>query len=438
METTDKLLKTSNIKYTQKSSIAGEMEITIDSERVVERMESNFEKIRHKAELPGFRKGRVPMNIVRQKYRSEVIRDTFEDLVSRACHIAAEKKEVPIVGAPKVKKTNWLNWDEKSPMEFTALVELVPSPKLKKYKGLEFTVTAITEKEMDSEYNAVLKKIMGPYVTLEEMKAKRGVRADDIVCMDLKVTIDGHHSPTHSLVNKMFEIGASALPQKLENEILGMSVGEEKKLEEIYPQNHPQIEVAGKKLLEEIKILEIKTKKYPELTDEFIEENWKTDPKKWKEEMRSLVKKEMKGKQKVEKESALITELLKANPLEVPETMIHQRLDVILDSMFNGLKPSYPMEEIKKTIEGNMPKHIKRAENDVKASLLFEKVIEKVNPSVSDEEVKARIAQSTQPNQPAQSDSPQKPKSEKIAAREIKFEKALNYMMEHSKIKEKT
>lgn len=390
MNTRTDLLESTKVEYKQNSPIEGELAIQIAGPYIEKRMEGTFAGLQGKAEVKGFRKGKVPATILRQKFRHQVIRDTFESLVTEACRAAAGKEKLPVVGEPRVLRTNWLTWKEGDSMEFTARVELVPKPELKNYKGLSFSVDDFSVDDERVEFT--IKQILEPRSELRAIDSERGIRIGDFVMIDFQGSADGVPVKDASAENFLLEVGGPNTMRDFQDGILGMKAGETREVNVQYPADYNNAEIAGKAMVYSVKLHEIKTKIYPELNDELAKEFKAESVADLKEKIRENISAQARQEEKTQKEERLLRALLEANPFQVPVTLIQFQLNQIVREI------SQVLEKQKfsgKLIEEYLMRHISelqsRAEREVKLALLLPKVVEQEKIVPSDAELEERL-----------------------------------------------
>lgn len=390
MTTAEDLMEQTKINYTQESDIQGKFEITIQAGLVSDRMAQAYKNLQRNAQIPGFRKGKVPMNVVKQQYKNQVIRDTFERLVSDTTRVAAIQEKVPVIGEPRVTKTNWLTWEEGTDMEYEARVELVPDPKLKKYKGLEVTVQ---DQSVDKQQvEDVLDRFRQSKAVIEAVEENRGVKGDDIVIVDFQGELEGEMLEDAKADNFMIEVDSPNTLPEFQESLIGMKAGDEKKIPVSYADDYGNERIAGKTVTYTVKLHEIKKKNIPEWTDELAKE-FEADSV---EDLRKQISDNLERSAKLEEKSALeeqvLVALIDANKFDVPQTLISHQLNRILRDLAAALEKQHFSSTM---IEDYMKKHVEelqtRAEREVQLALLLPKVVDAEKFEITDEDVADRI-----------------------------------------------
>ncbi len=390
-------MEQTKINYKQESAISGQFDISINAGLVEERMNLAYKEAQRDAQIPGFRKGKVPMHVVKQQYKNQVIRNTFERLVSDTCRVAAIKEKIPVIGEPKVTKTNWLNWEEGTDMEYTAQVELVPNPDLKKYTGLSVTIAdnSVDPKQVDE----VLDRFRQSKAVIEAVEDDRGIRGDDLVIIDFQGELEGEKIEDAAAENFMIEVDSPNTMPEFQDGLLGMKAGDEKTIPVSYADDYGNERIAGKKVDYKVKVHEIKKKTVPEWTDEMAKEFEADSVDDLRKQIQENLERSAKMEEKSSLEEKVLIALIEANQFDVPQTLISHQLNRILRDLGAALEKQHFSSAM---IEDYMKKHVdelqKRAQREVQLALLLPKVSEAEKFEVTEAELKERmekIAQSS-------------------------------------------
>ncbi len=437
MTTPEDLTEKTKIKYIQESDIKGQLKVSIQAGLVSERMNEAYKLERRNAQIPGFRKGKVPMHVVKQQYKHQVIRDTFERLVSDTTRMAAMKEEVPIIGEPRVTKTNWLTWEEGMDMEYTVTVELLPNPELKKYKGLEVTIDdfSVGPKHVDKAMDSLRKS----KAIIETVEKERGVRSDDLVIIDFQGELEGEKLEDASAQNFMLEVDNPDTLPEFQDALIGMKAGEEKKVPVQYAEDYAHQSIAGKEVSYHINLHEIKKKTLPEWSDELAKE-FEAESL---DELKAQVKDNLVHAAEVEEKSAIeeqvLTSLVEANKFGVPQTLIAHQLNYILRKIGADLeRQHFSSSAIEDYMKRRAEEFSARAEKEVQLVLLLSKVVDAEKIEVSEDEIKGRIKKIVQSSGKARKEVETFYKSDeqrKNLKDQITCDKGVVFIIENAKVK---
>lgn len=375
------------VKYTKKSNILGEFEVSVHSTLVSSKMKDAFVNLQKRVALPGFRPGKVPIDLVKKKYHEDVLHDVFNQVVSETYRKAAVENKVPVAGDPYITKTNLNEWKDGEVLQYTANVDLIPEAELKKYKGLP-----ITKKEgkiQDEDVEVVLKNLMDPKAELVLLEAGIKAAKGHLAVIDFEGKLDGKVIDDASAKNFYLEIGSQNSLEDFQNGLVGMKQGESKEIEVRYPEDYKNSEVAGKLVSYSVKLHELKQKNYPELTDELAKEFQAESVADLKAKVRSSLEAELATEQTQQSQEELLLAFIESNPLEVPNSLVQRQLEFILTDVSNLLKKQKFGDNL---IHDYIRKHAVdfqgRAEREVKLALLLPKVVEAEKLTVTEADVK--------------------------------------------------
>ena len=227
------------------------------------------EQYRQRAKLPGFRPGKVPVHIVRQRFKDDILRDAAHDIVPRAVDDALREQAVTPIETPDVQE---VSIDDGQPLTFHALFEIMPS-----IEGLDYDALTLRRTSVPPDADATdraLEELRRRASRLEPV-ADRGVEAGDAVTLDLtrrgvRGPEDAANTPPEDRhENVSIELGAASNPPGFDAELKGLQVGESKAFELSHPADHEQTELAGTQVAYEVVVKALHRRLLPDLDDEF-------------------------------------------------------------------------------------------------------------------------------------------------------------------------
>ncbi|HEY1265041.1 MAG TPA: trigger factor [Terriglobales bacterium] len=370
------------------TSTKREIQVEIPAEEVARETETLVQKYQKLARLPGFRKGHVPASIIRQRFAEDLKSDVVEALVPRYFRREAEKQGLRPVSQPRVSD---LHIHENEPLRFKASFEIMPEIKVEGYKELRAAKTEVqvTEEEVQESLNS-LREQHATFSSVEGRALQEGDFAQASLDGQPK---DGEGKPVH-MDEILVEIGGkNTMPEFTEN-LRGVSAGEERTFDVVYPQDSNDQRLAGKTFAYTVKVSAIKQKSLPELNDQFAKELGEFSSL---DEVRARIREGMEAERtrnaEREAKDKLVAELIKRNPLEVPESLVEHQIDIRLDRGLRALAAQGMRPEDIKKMDINRLRAGQRdqAAEEVKASLLLEKIAEEEKIEVSEEEISREI-----------------------------------------------
>jgi len=409
-----------------------EIEIEVPAAEVTRQTDLLIQKYQKLARLPGFRIGHAPASMIRQRFSQDIQNDVVDALVPRFFRQEADKLGLMPVSQPRVTD---LHLHDGEPLRFKASFEVLPDIKVEGYKELRAEKSEITVTE--EEVEQALKGLQEQRATFTSIEG-RGLADGDYAQVGLDgVPKAGSAKPVH-MDEVLVEIaGKNTMPEFTEN-LRGALAGEERSFEVTYPEDFADKRLAGQKFTYTVKIQALKQKSLPELSDEFAKELGEfTDLA----EVRKRIREGMEAERKREAEHAskdkLLDELVKRNDFEVPEALVDRQIDLQLDRGLRALvAQGMRQEDLKKMdLQRLRAGQRERALQEVKSSLLLEKIAEEEKIEVGDEEidheVEALAKQSKQSAEAIRARLTREGALDRIRSR-IRAEKTLDFLYRQS------
>lgn len=366
-----------------------EIQIEIPAEEVGRTTDSLIQKYQKLARLPGFRRGHVPASVIRQRFSEDIKSEVVETLVPRYFRQEAEKQGLIPVSQPRVSD---LHIHEGEPLRFKASFEVMPEIKVEGYKELraEKPEITVTEEEVDQTLNS-LREQHATFTPIEGRSLQDGDFAQ--VSLDGQPK-EGEGKPVH-MDEILVEIGGKNTMQEFNDNLRGASAGEEKTFEVAYPKDYSDQRLAGHNFTYTVKIHSIKQKSLPELNDDFAKELGAefTGIDDVKKRIREGTEADKKHRAEHEAKDKLLAELVKRNDFSVPESLVEHQIDIRLERGLRALAAQGMRAEDMKKMDLNRLRAGQRdqAVQEVKASLLLDKVADAEKIEVADEEVDREI-----------------------------------------------
>jgi len=365
-----------------------EIAVEVPATEVTRETEALIQKYQKLARLPGFRKGHVPASIIRQRFAEDIKTDVVESLVPRYFRQEAEKQGLIPVSQPRVTD---LHIHEGEPLRFKASFEVLPEVKVENYKELraDKPEITVTEEEVQQAVND-LREQHATFTAIEGRPLGDGDFAQ--VSLDGKPK-SGEGQPVH-MDEVLVEIGGKNTMPEFTEHLRGAAAGDEKSFEVKYPEDSSEKRLAGQAFDYTVKVLSLKQKNLPELNDEFAKELGEfSNIEELEKRIRENMEAERKHTAEHQAKDKLVSELVKRNDFDVPEAMVDRQIDVRLERGLRALAAQGMRPEDMKKMDLNRLRAGQRdqAVQEVKASLLLDKIADLEKIEVGDDEISQEI-----------------------------------------------
>ncbi len=415
-----------NVKSVEKNeNNTAKLVLSVERAQFQAALDKAYRQVKNDIYIPGFRKGKAPRKIVEGMYGKEVFyEDAINLLFPEIWPDALKESELNVVGNPSIAD---LNVEENGDLTLTVDAALYPEVTLGQYKGIEAekAVPEVTEEEIDAE----IKKLQDRNSTIETVE--RPVADGDTAVIDFEgfkngVAFEGGKGEDYNL-----KIGSGSFIPGFEEQLIGLSAGDEKDLDLTFPEDYGAEELAGQPVVFKVKVKEVKATNTPELDDEFAKDVSETADT--LEDLRNEKREELL-KQKGESaesdfKNAVMQKAIDNMTADIPEAMVEAQLDDMMSQWSMSMQQSgFTLEQYAQmmgtTVQGVRESQKGAALSQVKNTLLLEKVAEVENIEVSDEEVEETFQQMADQYQ-MELEKVKEYVSAEDVVRDKKFEKAM-------------
>ncbi|HMK31260.1 MAG TPA: trigger factor [Terriglobales bacterium] len=372
-----------------KSALQREVQVVVPAEVVSQETDAVVAKLQRLARLPGFRRGKVPASVVRQRFAEDIKTELVEALVPRYFRMETEKQGLHPVSQPRVTDLHLL---EGEPLRFTATFEVLPEVEVTGYSEIhvEKPEIAVSDEEVQQTLNQIREE-NATYSAIED----RPVQDGDFAQVAFRGVPRDEEGQPVSMDDVLVEIGGgNTLPAFTEN-LRGARAGEERSFEVRYPNDFSDTRLAGKVFDYTVTVKAVKQKHLPELNDDFARQAGSfASLDELKQKIHESLEAEKKHRSEHQAKDRIVEELLKLNHMDVPESLVDRQVDVRLERGLRALAAQgMRTEDMKKMDFGRLRAGQREAAaREVKVSLLLDKIADKENIEVSDEEIEKEIA----------------------------------------------
>ncbi|MFF2910907.1 trigger factor [Paenibacillus sp. NPDC057934] len=371
----------------------GVLEVEVGADRVAAALDKAFNKVVKKANVPGFRKGKVPRPIFESRFGVESLyQDAIDILLPEAYGEAVEQTDIFPVDRPEVDIEQFAKGQS---FIFKAKITVKPEVVLGQYKGLEVPVqkAEVTEDELNAELTR-LQERHAELVVVEDETAALG----DITVIDFDGSVDGVQFEGGQAERHSLELGSNSFIPGFEEQVVGMGTGDFKDVEVTFPEAYHAENLAGKAAVFKVKLHEIKRKQLPALDDEFAKDvsefdtldEYKAD---LKQQLESRKTDELKGA----RENAVVDKAAANAEVEIPEAMIASEVENMVRDFDNRLRQQGMNMDMFLSFSGQTREDLQNqmkgdAEKRVRNNLVLEVIAKQENIEVTEEDVNKELA----------------------------------------------
>ncbi|MEI3522024.1 MAG: trigger factor [Anaerosacchariphilus sp.] len=366
--------------------------VEVPAEEVEAALQNAYLKNRKQISVPGFRKGKVPRQMIEKMYGPEVFYDDAANaLIQKAYPQAADECELEIVSRPAV---DIVQLEKGKPFIFTAEVAVKPEVTLGQYKGIEVEKvdTTATDEEVAAELDKE-REANSRTITVED----RAVQDGDMTVIDFEGFVDGEAFEGGKGTDYPLTIGSGAFIPGFEEKLVGAEIGKEVEVDVTFPEEYHAKELAGKPAVFKCTVKEIKVKELPELDDDFAQDVSDFDTlEEYKADVRKKVEEKKAADAKAKKEDAVIEKIIEGATMEIPDAMVETQAERMVDEFAQRLQmQGLTMEQylqftggnVQALVEQSKPQALKR----IQSRLVLEAVVAAENLTASDEELDAEL-----------------------------------------------
>lgn len=370
----------------------GVLDVEVDAERVASALDKAFNKVAKKANVPGFRKGKVPRAIFEARFGVESLyQDAIDILLPEVYGEAVEQADIFPVDRPEVDIEQFAKGET---FKFKARVTVKPEVTLGEYKGVE--VAAVAAEVSEEELNEELERLQQRHAELTVID-EGASQSGDIVVIDFDGSVDGVPFEGGQAERYSLELGSNTFIPGFEDQVIGMATGDFKDVEVTFPETYHAEELANKQAVFKVKVHEIKRKQLPELDDEFAKDVSEFDTlDEYKEDLKKqlLTRKEQEAQGVRENEAV---EKAAANAeVEIPEAMIQSEVQNMMRDFDNRLRQQGMNLEMFLSFSGQTNADLEGqmkddAEKRVRNNLVLEQIAKEEKLEVSEEEINKEL-----------------------------------------------
>jgi trigger factor len=363
-----------------------ELDLEIPADDVTKATERVAKEIARVARVPGFRPGKAPISLIKRRFADDIKGEVLQSLVPEKVEKAVAEQKLSPVSQPQVEK---LDFNEGQPLKFRAVFEVLPEFELGTYKGLEIEMPAMDVR--DEDVNKALQETRERAAAFAPVEG-RAVENGDFAQLKLMGTPEGGGEPLQA-DNVLCHVGAEETMEPFNQNLRGANVGDHKEFDVDYPADYPDAKLAGKKFHYTADVTAIKTKKLPDLNDEFAKDvSDAATLDELKTKIRESLEHQRDHRQKDLQREKVIGELVKLHDFPVPESLVEHQKDVRLERVVRSLAQQ-GVDPRAVNVDWVTLRHRQeeRAKEDVKAELIIDRIASTEQIDVTEEEIQHEL-----------------------------------------------
>ncbi len=413
------------------------LELTVEASKFDEAIKKVYFQSAKYFNIPGFRKGKAPINIVEKYYGKEIFyEDAFNEVAQPALEEAVKENKLEIVSRPDIEVKQIGKGQD---LIFTAVMQTKPEAKLGKYKGLEIKKVEynVTDEDINHELEH-MQEHNARMVTIED----RPVEDGDIATIDFEGFVDGKPFEGGKAEGHELTIGSKTFIPGFEDQVIGMKIDEEKDINVKFPDEYFSKDLAGKDATFKVKVHEIKKKELPTLDDEFAKDVSEFDTlADLKEDIKKKQEKQNEEKAKYETQEAVMKAIVEKIEVEIPTGMIETEVENMLKDIeqrlsYQGLKLNQYLQMLGKTEEELKKEYEPQAIEGIKSRLALEAVIKAEKIEVEDKEIDEKLKEMAKNYGKENDEAFMKNENVRNYIKEgMQSEKAIDFLVKNAKIK---
>jgi trigger factor len=367
------------------------LKIEIDKIKINSKLDKVYNDASYQIKIPGFRKGRIPKNILNLHLGKGYFYDkTTEELIPECYLEAIKKNDIKPINQPEIKV---IQIEEDKPLIFEATVQVIPEVKLDSFDKISIQKEDI--KVTNTDVNNEIRRIQENLAQLKVVKDRKAKEGDFLV-VDSEGCIEGKVVEGSKVEKQIIQLSKNTAPE-FNDKLIGCSAGDEKEIKILVPKDVKDKKIVGKEIIYKVKVIEIKEKELPELNEDFFKTmgNYKTLDD-FKKDIKDKLEKQVEIVNKNNYERKLLGKVTDICEVKVPKVLIEREMEYMIKSLEDDLKSKgLSLQDYYKSIKTDEEKVKKEyeivAEKRIKQELVLDKISQVENLQVTEKEVKDKI-----------------------------------------------
>ena len=419
------------------SEISRKLYVELPEDKVDRHLKKAYSQLGRTAKIKGFRPGKVPLAMLKRHYGDQVTHEVGLELVNETLMEALEQAGIQVVSQSDLDREPL---QEGEPFRYSFLVEVQPEVIVRDYEEIpaQRQPLNINDEEIDAELEH--RRQANSY--LESPKKPRPIQQGDTAVLDFEAFTEGKPVVDGQAKGFHLEVGSNRFSPEFENQLIGACKDEQREINVTFPPDYGNRNLAGKDATFQVVIKDIKEKVLPELNDDFVKNLGEFDSL---EDLREAVRQELANSKKNqidgEVREQILDELINRNPFEVPQSMVEQELQRMLDTILYRLKAqNFTLEQMGMDENTLKERNREAAERRVRTTILLERIALQEGFEISDEDLDQGLRRSAEDmNQSYEQvrEIYQKSNLMEMFRRNLMEEKTINFLRDKADITER-
>ncbi|OKH90100.1 trigger factor [Thalassospira sp. TSL5-1] len=426
------------VTETKNEGLAREYKVVVPAATIEEQVNAKLEEIKDQVRLPGFRPGKIPTKLLRQRYGKSVMGEVLEAAVNDSTSKILSDNELRPAVQPKIEVTAF---DEGKDLEYDISVEIIPAIEPMDFSKLNLT-REVVELD-DSKVTETLDRIAAAQGTTEALKRKRKAKSGDVLVIDFLGKVGGEAFEGGKAEDYELELGSGTFIAGFEDQLIGVNAGDETVVKVTFPENYGSDELAGKDAEFDVTVKEIKEKKPAEIDDELAKKLGQESLESLKEAIRKDYGREYESVARQKMKRDLLDQLADNHDFDLPASLVENELTGIVEQIKQAREAGQEDDETKGKSEEELTEEFREiAERRVLLGLLLAEVGRNNNIQITQEDINKVLVAEAQ-KYPGQEQAviefyKNNPQALQALQGPVYEDKVVDYIVELAKVEEKT
>ena len=376
------------VTETETDGLKREFKVVIAASDIEEKLQHRLMELGSTVKVPGFRPGKVPVQVLKQRFGRSVLGEVVERAVTDGSSQALSERGLRPATQPRIEITAF---DEGKDLEFTMALELLPDIKPIDFGDLK--LTRLKVEVADSEVASALDHLAGHRKESKPLEAPRKAESGDVLVIDFRGSVNGEELPGMAAEDHHLELGSSSFIEGFEEQLIGVDVGEDRQVKVRFPDAYVNDKLAGQEAIFEVKVKEIRETQPPTIDEDFAKSLGEDSLDALKAKVRDQIGQDYEQASRTHLKRELLDKLAEAHDFVVPAGMVDIEFETIWPHIEEAMKEGKLDEEDKDKSEDELKAEYREiAERRVRLGLLLSEVGRVNNIDVSAEELNRALA----------------------------------------------